>query len=130
MRINKRDEFDANIDHWMNLDHLQIHIVKVPLTDQVLTYRGRSIKDIETDPYLLSLSSASGAKNRKLFVDKFVRKISKYDVDYVITNPHYKNSNEKFLYAAIKEYSNKFSRIYGENDNSLRIFKINKYSEL
>ena len=78
MRINKRDEFDANIDYWMNLDHLRIHIVKLPLTDQVLTYRGRSIKDIEPDPYLLSLSSASGAKNRKLFEDKFVRKITKY----------------------------------------------------
>tara|TARA_Y100000590_G_C15670610_1_gene996112 strand:+ start:1298 stop:1498 length:201 start_codon:yes stop_codon:yes gene_type:complete len=47
MRINKRDEFDANIDYWMNLDHLGIHIVKVPLTDQVLIYRGRSIKDRE-----------------------------------------------------------------------------------
>jgi len=45
MRINKRDEFDASIDYWMNLGHLRIHIVKVPLTDQVLTYRGRSIKD-------------------------------------------------------------------------------------
>ena len=47
MRINKRDEFDANIDHWMNLDHLQIHIVNFLLTDQVLTYCGRSIKDRE-----------------------------------------------------------------------------------
>jgi len=63
-------------------------------------------------------------------INEVMRKINKYDVDYVITNPHYKNSNEKFLYAAIKEYSNKFSRIYGENDNSLRIFKINRYSEL
>ena len=45
MKINKRDEFDASIDHWMNLDHLQIHIVNFLLTDQVLTYRGRSIKD-------------------------------------------------------------------------------------
>ena len=78
IRINKRDEFDANIDYWMNLDLLRIHIVKLPLTDQVLTYRGRSIKDIESDPYLLSLSSASGAKNRKLFEDKFVRRITEY----------------------------------------------------
>jgi len=43
MRINKRDEFDTNIDYWMNLDHLQIHIAEVPITDQLLRYRERSI---------------------------------------------------------------------------------------
>ena len=48
------------------------------------------------------------------------------NVDYVIANPYYKKTHEKFLFNVIQQNPDKFSLIYGDNDNSVRIFKIIK----
>ena len=50
------------------------------------------------------------------------------NVDYVITNPYYKDTHEKFLFDAIRQNSDQFFQIYGNNDDSMRIFKIIKTS--
>ena len=49
-------------------------------------------------------------------------------VDYVIANPYYKNTHEKFLFDVIRQNSDKFLQIYGKNDDDVRVFKIMKSS--
>ena len=61
-------------------------------------------------------------------INDIIKLINEYNVDYVIVNPYYKETSEKFLFLAIQENSNKFFQLYGNNDDSLRIFKINKTS--
>ena len=58
-------------------------------------------------------------------INDVIRLINEYNVDYVIVNPYYKETNEKFLFLTIQENSNKFFQLYGGNENSLRIFKFN-----
>ena len=58
-------------------------------------------------------------------INDVIRFINEYNVDYVIVNPYYKETNEKFLFLTIQENSNKFFQLYGGNENSLRIFKFN-----
>jgi hypothetical protein len=55
-----------------------------------------------------------------------MRLINENNVDYIIANPHYKKSNEKFLFNLIEEDLIKLFQVYGGDDNSVRIFKINQ----
>ncbi len=54
--------------------------------------------------------------------------INENNIDYVIANPYYKKSNERFIFNLIEENSTKFFQVYGSDDNSVRIFKINRIS--
>lgn len=73
-----REEVNDNIGHWINLDHLRPHIVKIKLSSGILTYRGRSVMDVDSDPYLHSLFLASKTTSRKHFLDTFVEEISNF----------------------------------------------------
>jgi len=70
----------------------------------------------------------SGHKSVSLENSKSINDINRLinfpNVDYVIANPYYKNTIEKFLFDVIKQNSDKFLQIYGNNDNSVRVFKI------
>ena len=54
------------------------------------------------------------------------RLITENNIDYVIANPYYKKSNERFLFNVIEKDSTKYIQVYGNDDNSVRIFKINQ----
>ena len=54
--------------------------------------------------------------------------INENNIDYVIANPYYKKSNERFIFNLIEENSTNFFQVYGSDDNSVRIFKINRMS--
>ena len=54
--------------------------------------------------------------------------INENNIDYVIANPYYKKSNERFIFNLIEENSTNFFQVYGSDDNSVRIFKINRIS--
>ena len=51
------------------------------------------------------------------------------NVDYIIANPYYKKRNERFLFNVIEEDLINFFQVYGGDDNSVRIFKINQYGD-
>jgi len=57
-----------------------------------------------------------------------MRLIKENNVDYVIANPYYKESIEKFLFSAIRQNPNDYFQVYGNHEDSVRIFKIIKTS--
>ena len=61
-------------------------------------------------------------------INDLMRLIKDNNVDYVIANPYYKKSNEKFLFSAIRQNPNDFFQVYGNHEDSVRIFKIIKTS--
>ena len=77
--------------------------------------------------FLISGNKSVSIENSK-DINDVNRLINNPNVDYVIANPYYKNTQEKFLFDAIRQNSDKFFQIYGNNDNSMRIFKIIKTS--
>jgi len=64
--------------YFYNLDYSHTHITRIPIDNNLLTYRGRSIKEISADPYLSALASASSLKNKRMFINEFVRTISSF----------------------------------------------------
>jgi len=59
----------------LKFDNIHSHISKITCYDNIYTYRGTSIKDVESDPYLFALSRAISQKNKEDFVLVFVKSI-------------------------------------------------------
>jgi len=106
---------------WQNYFNVLLWLkTNIPDNSIILT-RDSSLCFLISGHKSVSLEDAKG-------VNDINRLINFPNVDYAIANPYYKNTHEKFLFDVIRQNSDKFLQIYGENDDSVRVFKIIKSS--